>query len=94
MKSLCVHVRMPSHAVPNPPQIEVTGAVGGSWCVYNLSQTLGVGGWGSAGAIRLATVGRDATVSEDCDRSNETKIDFSFFGWTEKVKVSVGKSAQ
>lgn len=31
---------MPSHAVPNPPQIEVSGAIGGSWCVYNLSSTL------------------------------------------------------
>lgn len=31
---------MPSHAVPNPPQIEVSGAIGGSWCVYNLGSTL------------------------------------------------------
>lgn len=33
-------MRMPSHAVPNPPQIEVSGAIGGSWCVYNLGSTL------------------------------------------------------
>lgn len=31
---------MPSHAVPNPPQIEVSRAIGGSWCVYNLGSTL------------------------------------------------------
>lgn len=31
---------MPSHAVPNPSQIEVSGAIGGSWCVYNPSLTL------------------------------------------------------
>lgn len=36
----CVRVPMPSHAAPNPLQIEVTGAVGGSWCVYNLGSTL------------------------------------------------------
>lgn len=32
---------MPSHAVLNPSQIEVSGAIGGSWCVYNLGPTLG-----------------------------------------------------
>lgn len=45
-RSLYVHTLlnlspgMPPHAVPNPSQIEVTGAIRGSWCVYNLSQTL------------------------------------------------------
>lgn len=36
---LCVCQRMPSPAVPNPSQIEVSGAIGGSRCVYNLIPT-------------------------------------------------------
>jgi len=42
-KHECLCLRMPSHAALNPPQIEVSRAIGGSLCVYNLSLIFGKG---------------------------------------------------
>lgn len=64
---------MPSLAAPNPPQIEVTGAVGGSWCVYNHGSTLGEEGRGAGGLLRLAGAIRLA------DRSDKTRLKSLFF---------------
>lgn len=75
-----VYVWMPSHAAPNPSQIEVSGAIGGSWCVYKPSSTLRNVeiGWchliGSQATRRVCvSVCRDVIGSEDMRWSQSVK---------------------